>query len=129
MLNQQLCIIIICSEVFPSPTLSDDWSCSSGCRYMASGRERRLFRPNWRWVSGGYLCIYQLHLFFLFHIFSSFCCRNTSAGVLSIVSGIIAILVALLGIIGAIALSRILIGLVSYETDEGREGVIMGSNV
>jgi hypothetical protein len=62
-------------------------------------------------VSGGYLCIYQLHLFFLFHIFSSFCCRNTSAGVLSIVSGIIAILVALLGIIGAIALSRILIGL------------------
>jgi hypothetical protein len=53
---------------------------------------------------------------------------NTTAAAISIVSGIIAILVALLGIIGAIALSRILIGLVSYETET--KGVeYMGSNV
>ena len=64
---------------------------------------------------------------FLFHIFSS-CCSNTAAAAFSIASGIIAILVALLGIIGAIALSRILIGLVSYETET--KGVeYMGSNV
>ena len=42
-------------------------------------------------------------------------CRTAAAGIVSIVGGIIAIGVALLGIIAAITLSRILIGIVSCK--------------